>query len=200
MMKLYHCPKTRSVRVLWLLEELEVPYQIETIDVFSEAGQNPDYLAINPGGSVPTLDDDNIIIYEASAICLYLSDKFPGKQLAPNINTPLRGFYYQWMLYVPATMELPLVNIFQHTVLLEESKRRPSLVANSKEHYKKIATNLNNALSNKDYILGGQFSTADIMIGSTLLWFPELMTSFNALQAYTDRLLDRPAFQKARTL
>ena len=199
-MKLYHCPKTRSVRVLWLLEELGIPYQLETINVFAGEGQNPDYLKLNPGGSVPTLDDDGTIIYEAGAICMHLTDRHPEKKLAPLINTPLRSHYYQWMFYVPATMELPLVNIFLHTSLLEESKRRPAIVEDSKERFKKIAANINTSLNGNNYILGDQFSTADIMIGSTLLWFPELMEGFEPLQDYTERLLARPAFQKARSL
>ena len=199
-MKLYHCPKTRSVRPLWLLEELGVPYQLQTISVFEGEGQTQNYLAINPGGTVPTLDDDGTIIYEAGAICLYLTDKYPEKQLAPAINTPLRGLYYQWMFYVPATMEWPLVNIFLHTAMLEEEKRRPAVVEDSKERFKKIATNINTALTANDYILGDKFSTADIMIGSTLLWFPELLEGFEPLQDYTERLLTRPAFQKARSL
>jgi glutathione S-transferase len=199
-MKLYHYPKTRSVRPLWLLEELGAAYQLETINVFEGEGQSPDYLAINPGGSVPTLDDNGTIIYEAGAICMYLTDKYPEKQLMPAINTPQRGLYYQWMFYVPATMELPLVNIFLHTAMLPEEKRRPAIVEDSKERFIKIAANINNALTDKQYILGEQFSTADIMIGTTLLWFPELMEGFEALQGYTERLLARPAFQKARSL
>ncbi len=199
-MKLYHCPKTRSVRPLWLLEELGAAYELETIIVFEGEGQSPDYLAINPGGSVPTLDDNGTIIYEAGAICMYLTDKYPEKQLMPAINTPQRGLYYQWMFYVPATMELPLVNIFLHTAMLPEEKRRPAIVEDSKERFIKIAANINDVLTDKQYILGEQFSTADIMIGTTLLWFPELMEGFEALQGYTERLLARPAFQKARSL
>jgi glutathione S-transferase len=197
-MILYHCPKTRSVRPLWLMEELGITYQLEIINVFAGEGRNKDYLHINPNGSVPTLDDDGTIIFETGAICLYLTDKYPDKQFAPAINTAQRGLYYQWMFYCSATMEPPLVNILLHTVLLDEEKRRPAVVEESKDRFQTIAVVLNNALAGKEYILGEKFSTADIMIGSTLLWFPELLDGFKHLQSYTDRLLARPAFQKAR--
>ncbi|MGR9073833.1 MAG: glutathione S-transferase family protein, partial [Gammaproteobacteria bacterium] len=101
-MKLYHCPHTRSVRPLWLLEELGADYEIETVDIFKGEGQKISYKAINPNGSVPTLDDGTII-YEAGAICLYLADKYPEAGLAPAINSTERAKYYQWMFYVPGT-------------------------------------------------------------------------------------------------
>lgn len=199
-MKLYHCPHSRSVRPLWLLEELEIPYQLEQIDIFKGEGQSASYKAINPHGSVPSLDDDGTVIYEAGAICMYLTDKCPEKNLAPELNTPERGLYYQWMFYVPATMEIPLVTIFLHSKLLDEEKRIPSLVDDSRERFKKIAKVLNKALSDRPYILGDRFSTADIMIASTLQWFPELMEGYTALEDYSQRLLERPAYQRAREL
>jgi glutathione S-transferase len=196
-MKLYHCPNTRSFRPLWLLEELGVSYDIALINVFNHEGQQPSYLNINPHGTVPTLVDNTLILYEAGAICLYLADKYIKHNLAPVINSPNRGLYYQWMFFVPATMEPPLVNIFLHTQLLEASKRRQSVIDDSKERFVHIAVVLEQTLTNQPYILGERFSTADIMIASTLDWFPELITHFEALQHYHHKLTQRPAFKRA---
>jgi glutathione S-transferase len=101
------------------------------------------------------------------------------------------------MFFVPATMEPPLVNIFLHTQLLEASKRRQSVLDDSKERFVHIAVVLEQTLTNQPYILGERFSTADIMIASTLDWFPELITHFEALQHYHHKLTQRPAFKRA---
>lgn len=199
-MKLYHCPNTRSFRPLWLLEELGATYDLETLDLFGGAGRTEEYLAVNPNGTVPTLEDDGTIIYEAGAICLYLTDKHPNSCLAPALNTPQRAHYYQWMFYVPGTMEIPLVNIFLHTKLLPEAKRRPAVVEDSKERFKNIAKILDDNLADKPYMLGDNFSTADIMVGSSLQWFPELMEGFDNLQNYSELILARPTYQKAHDL
>ncbi|MBT3816492.1 MAG: glutathione S-transferase family protein [Methylococcales bacterium] len=196
-MKLYHCSNTRSFRPLWLLEELGISYDIAFIDVFNNKGQQQSYLKINPLGTVPTLVDDDITLYEAGAICLYLSDKYTQHNLAPRINAPNRGHYYQWMFFVPGTMEPPLVNIFLHTQLLEVSKRRQSVIDDSKKRFERIAAVLDHSLHNKTYILGEYFSTADIMIVSTLDWFPELISNFETLNNYHQTLSQRPAFKRA---
>lgn len=196
-MRLYHCPGTRSFRPLWLLEELGVSYEITFTDVFNNQGQQPCYLNINPLGTVPTLIDDDMTLYEAGAICLYLADKYPHHNLAPQIIAPNRGYYYQWMFFVPGTMEPPLVNIFLHTQLLEVSKRRQSVIDDSKNRFERIAAVLEHALGNKTYILGEHFSAADIMIASTLDWFPELISNFEALSHYHQTLSQRPAFKRS---
>ena len=196
-MKLYHCPKTRSVRPLWLLEELGVEYELETIDIFKGEGQTEEYKQINPAGTLPTLDDNGKIIFEAGAICLYLTDLYPEKNLAPKIDSPDRALFYQWMFYVPATMEPPLWQIFFHSSVLPEEKRIPEVIELSKKQFQRVANVLNKALINQPYILGEHFSAADIMIASTLHWYPELIEGYGALQDYKDTLSERPAYQIA---
>ena len=197
-MKLYHHPHTRSFRPLWLLEELQTPYELVDIKIFQGEGKKENYLQINPYGKVPTLDDNGTILYEAGAICMYLTDKFAEKGLAPAMNTPERGLYYQWMFFAPATMEPPLMNIFLHTKLLPEEERLPQLVEPSTKQFHKIAKNLNQVMKGRSYLLGEQFTTADIMIASTLQWFPEFMDDRSNLQDYVSRISERPAYQRAQ--
>lgn len=196
-MKLYHCPQTRSVRPLWLLEELAIAYELETVDIFSGVGQPESYKRINPSGTVPTLVDQDKIIFEAGAICLYLTDKFPEKNLAPHVDSPDRAHYYQWMFFVPGTMEPPLWQIFYHSSMLPETQRLPAVIEYSRKQYKRAAKTLNRALSDQPYILGENFSAADIMIASTLQWFPEFNDGFPALSGYSHRLIERPAYKRA---
>ena len=197
-MKLYHHPHTRSFRPLWLLEELQTPYELVDIKIFQGEGKKENYLQINPYGKVPSLDDNGTIIYEAGAICMYLTDKYAEKNLAPDLNTPERGLYYQWMFFAPATMEPPLMNIFLHTKLLPEAERIPQLVEPSTKQFNNIANNLNRALQGKSYLLGEQFTTADIMISSTLQWFPEFLDGQSNLQGYVSRISERLAYQRAQ--
>ena len=197
-MKLYHHPHTRSFRPLWLLEELQVPYELIDIDIFHGEGRTESYRQINPYGKVPTLDDDGTVIYEAGAICLYLADKFVEKNLAPALNTPERGLYYQWMFFAPGTMEPPLMNIFLHSKLLPEEERIPILVEQGVKQFNKIADNLNQTIEKKPYLLGDQFSTADIMVSSTLQWFPDFLDDRPELKAYVNRNSERPAYQRAQ--
>lgn len=196
-MKLYHWPNTRSFRPLWLLEELGIDYELELIDIFS-GNRDKHYLQINPNGTLPTLDDDGFILYEAGAICMYLTDKFPEQQLAPAINSAARGRYYQWMFFVAATLEQPLWQILYHSKLLPEEKRLPQVVKYSRWFFERAANTLNLELENRKFIVGDQFTTADIMLASTLQWFPEFNEAYPAIMDYCRRLTARPAYQRAK--
>lgn len=195
-MILYHWPRTRSDRPLWLLEELGIEYEIKKIDIFSGAGKNPEYRHINPSGTIPTLDDDGFIIYEAGAICTYLSDKYPEFNLCPQPGTQQRALYYQWLFFVSGTLEPPLWQFFYHTVLLPEPKRLPQVIRYSTKLFFRAAKTLEAKLSTNQYILGEGFSTADIMLCTTLQWFPELLKNYPALQDYCNRLMQRPAYHR----
>ena len=199
-MKLYHCPQTRSLRPLWLLEELGLDYQLETIDVFSGAGQQPDYLAIHPLGAVPALELDGQVIIEAAAICTFLTERFADKKLAPAIDDPARGLYHQWMYFVPGTMEPPLIDILRHSKMLSKELRIPGVINLARQQFAKIAEFLNQTVTDRSFLVGDHFTTADIMLATTLQWLPDLVEPFPALKAYGERMTERPAYQKALTL
>ncbi|MCX8071733.1 MAG: glutathione S-transferase family protein [Candidatus Binatia bacterium] len=199
-MKLYHAPRTRSVRPRWLLEELGVPYELVRLDLGQKEHKRPEYLAIHPHGTVPALVDGNLALMESSAICMYLADKFADKGLAPAPGTQERGLYYQWMVYAVATLEPPLIQIFQHTMNLPESERSPKALQEGQEKFREVARVLSDALEGKQFLVGNKFSAADIMIGSTLVWaqLMGLLGDQPTLAAYVQRLLERPACQKAQ--
>ena len=119
-MKLYHAPQSRSVRPRWLLEEIGVPYDLVRMNLQAGDTKRPEYLKINPNGAVPALQDGDLCLFESAAICLYLTDKFPEKRLAPPVGTPARGLYYQWVQYAMNGLEPPAVDIFAHTMMRPE--------------------------------------------------------------------------------
>ena len=199
-MKLYHSPRSRSVRARWLLEELGVPYELVTLDFANGEHKQPRYLHIHPHGAVPALDDGEVTIFESAAICMHLADKFPDKHLAPPLRTPARALYYQWMVYSMATLEPPVVQVFMHTVMLPEAQRSAAAAAEGLQKFGEVAGVLKQALAKQPYMLGAQFSAADVMIGSTLGWgsFMGLLNNHPELEAYVKRLTERPAYERAQ--
>lgn len=199
-MKLYHRPQSRSVRPRWLLEEIGAPYELVTLDHAKGEDKTPAYLKIHPHGAVPALVDGDLALFESAAICMHLADKFPDKRLAPAIGSPARGLYYQWMVYAMATLEPPVLQIFMNTVMLPEAQRSAAAVAEGRKAFGEVAKVLSAALTGKSYLLGEQFSAADVMIGSTLGWgqFMGLLEGQPELSAYVKRLTERPAYQRAQ--
>lgn len=105
-MKLYYFPTTRAFRPRWLLEEMEVDYDL--IKVTPQISQSPEYLKLHPHRKVPVLIDNDVTMFESAAICTYLADKYIDKQFAPAIDSPARSYYYQWLFYSSLTLELPV--------------------------------------------------------------------------------------------
>src|SRR6185295_16503296 len=104
-LKLYHASPSRSSVTLWMLEELGEPFEIELLSLKNGDQRKPEYLAVNPMGKVPTLDDAGTIVSEVSAICCYLADAYPKADLAPAVHDKLRGPYLKWLFYVPSCVE-----------------------------------------------------------------------------------------------
>jgi len=200
MLTLYHSPQSRSIRPRWLLEEIGAPYEVKTLSLPDGDQKKPDYLKLNPNGAVPTLVDGDLVLWESAAICQYLADKFPDKRLAPPVGTPERGKYYQWIHYAMSGLEPAAVTIFQHTIQRPEADRVPALVNEAKQQLAAAVKVVDGAVAGREWILGSQFSAADVMVGSTLAWC-QLMgmlgdQSPNAA-AYLARCAARPAFQRA---
>ena len=198
-MKLYYAPQTRAVRPRWLLEEIGAPYTLARLDMSKGEHKMPEYVKIHPHGAVPALVDGDVTMFESAAICAYLADKFPEKRLAPPVGSPARAPYYQWLIYSMATLEPPVLQVFSHTVMLPEAERSAAAAEEGRAKFRQIADVLTQALEGKSFLLGEQFSAADVMIGSTLIWgqMLGLLNDYPVLAAYVGRLAGRPAFQRA---
>jgi len=198
-MKLYYSPQSRAVRPRWMLEEIGAPYELARVQLGTDT-KTPAYLKINPNGTVPTLVDGDLTLFESAAICQYLADRFSDKRLAPPLGTPARGLYYQWIHYAMSGLEPPLVTIFLHTINKPEAERIPVLVTEARAQLRTVLGVVEQALAGRPFILGDQLTTADVLVGSTLVW-AQMMSLLGddrpATAAYLARLASRPAFQRA---
>ena len=114
-MKLYYAPQTRATRPRWMLEEIGAPYELVRLQLSKGEHKQPEYLRVHPHGAVPAFADEHVTLFESGAICAYLADTFPEKQLAPAAGSAQRGPYYQWLFYSMATMEPPVLKVFLNT-------------------------------------------------------------------------------------
>ena len=111
MMKLYWCPRTRSFSSLWLMEESGQPYERVMVDIAKGAQREPGYLAINPMGKVPALQDGASTLAESAAICAYVAERYPQARLAPPLGDPLRAKYLYWLFFAPGCIEPAMVQL-----------------------------------------------------------------------------------------
>ena len=200
MITLYYSPHTRSLRVLWLLEELALPYELRLIAFTPASLKGPEYVRINPLGKVPSIQDGEFTMFESGAIVEYLVERYGDGRLAPRIGTPERGTYLQWIHFAEATCLPPLSDFAQHSIFKPEAERLPALIPDAQARIAAWLGALESALAGRQYLLGAQFSAADVMMGYGLLltkWFGLLGAQQPNLSAYLERLEQRPALQKA---
>jgi glutathione S-transferase len=198
-MKLYHSQFTRSGRAKWMLEEIGEPYEIERLALSKGEGRKPEYLAIHPHGSVPSLVDGGLTLIESSAILMHLADKYPDKKLAPPLGSDDRARYYRWMVYVPATVDPVLEAITLHTRLLPEAKRVAAIAEEGKRKFAAVARVLEEAVGGRQFIVGDSFTAADVAVASAIGWitFLGLLDDHPKLAAYAKPFSERAAYIKA---
>jgi len=192
MITLYHHPKTRSSRFIFLLEELEAPYQIKTVTVRRGDGSGErDSLNPHPHGKVPAISDDGVTVFESSAIALYLTDKFPKNALGPAIGDAKRGAYLSWLAYYCGVLEPAWTMRFLKIDL-------PGGVPGWPPADEAMAFTFK-TLEKQPYLLGNKFSAADILIGTTFAMFmggPTLPKT-PLLESYVKSVVGRPAYARA---
>ena len=121
-MKLFEFSPTRSIRVRWTLQELEVDFEAATVNLLAGEHRQPAFLAINPAGKIPALVDGDLVLTESVAIAVYLADKYPDKKLVP-ADLEQRAQLNRWLLFTATELEQPLWRITRHTRLYPEGKR-----------------------------------------------------------------------------
>jgi glutathione S-transferase len=197
MLKLYHAPRTRSARIYWLLEELGIPYELETIAFV------PPLTAFSqrtPVGKVPVLEDVDVTVCESGAIVEYVLERHGNGRLAPPVGSPLRGPYLQWIHFAEATLMTPLGHMAFEMLWKPEADRIPAVIEEARVRAESTLAVVEQALAGKDYLLGKDFSGADVMMGYTIQvarWMGVLGEQYPNLTAYLKRLRERPAFRKA---
>jgi glutathione S-transferase len=195
---LYHAAPSRSAITLWMLEEIGAPYDIELLKLNENEQLKPAYLAINPMGKVPALKVGDgaasVIVTEVAAICAYLADEFPERKLNVPVGDPRRGAYLRWLFMSPSVIE-PAVND-----KLFPRKEPPRAGAIGWRELDTVLDIVAKTVAPGPYILGEQFTAADVVVGSLLSWG----TMFGFIpkrpefEPYIARLNARPAANRAR--
>ncbi len=169
-MIVYGYPNTRSLRVIWLMEELGLEYQYHFVDLLKGEAQSPEFLAINPAGKVPALKTEGGIITESLAIMNYLCALKPEAELIPGLSPFRRAHYDQWCSFALTELEQPMWTISKHKFALPKEYRVPDVIPAAQYEFQKALGLLSKGLGSNKYILGEQFTAADILLGHSLFW------------------------------
>ena len=192
MLILHHAPKTRSFRILWLLEETGVPYELNLHDIRAEGGAEEAYRAVHPHKKVPALVHDGAVVTESAAICAYVADAFPDANLGPKIGDPLRGPFLSWLAYNAGVIEpAAFSKLFKWDV---------NAFAAAWGKWDDVEATLRTALSKGPYILGDRFSAADVLIASSVKiagFQAKLLPHAAPFTDYVERCEARPAHRRA---
>lgn len=186
-------PQDRSGRVCWTLHELGISHDVKNIDFRTDEISSPAFLKLNPMGRVPVLVTPEGNLTESGAICLYLAEKYGKGALAPAVGSALRAEYYQWIIFASATLD-GFADRVNQIGRMEDEKEKATATALLREDFAPAALTLEKTLEKQDYLVGGEFSLADVMVAQDLYWSEDvLLPQYPKLQAYLGRLKTRPA-------
>jgi len=194
MITLYHAPRTRSSSIIWLLEELAVPYRIErTPIVYGATGEGSpapeSYRRIHPHKKVPAIDHDGNIVFESAAIALYLADAFPQAGLAPPIGDKRSATYVTWLAYYAG-----VVGPVGLARMLGLDKEKPTTAGT----FEDMEVFMVRTLEAHPYVAGDSFTAADVLVGSAVEYFKStILPDRKVYDDYVARLQMRPARQRA---
>ncbi|NUP10624.1 MAG: glutathione S-transferase family protein [Polyangiaceae bacterium] len=189
----YTNPQSRGRIVHWMLEEAGAPYDVRVLRFDRGDHKKPEYLAVNPMGKVPAIVDRGVVISEAAAICAYLADAFPQAKLAPAVDDPARGAYYRWLFFGASCIEYAVLDHSMKRPMPE----RPGVIGYGS--YENVLDTLDHALAKGPWLLGDQFTAADVYVGSQIGW-GMMMKSIEprpTFQAYAGRFSERAAFKRS---
>jgi glutathione S-transferase len=193
MITLFHAPRSRSSRFIFLLEELDAPYEIKLVNIRRGDGSGAvDPANPHPHGKVPAIRDGESLVFESAAVALYLTDRFPAHGIGPLVGDPHRGQYLTWLAYYAGVMEPAWMSAFMKW----EVKRGTAGWVKTDE----VMDFVNATLAKGPYLLGEKFSAVDILVGTTFRMFmgSPLLEKTPLLEAYVERIIDRPAYKRAQ--
>ncbi len=196
-LKIYGVAQSRAIRVLWMAHELGIPFEHVPQSFVGEKG--PEFLAVNPNGRIPAIDDDGLRVYESMAINLYLAKKH-DKGLAP-ANLAEDAHAMQWSFWVMTEVEKTLLNAMLSSRGMMGNAKDPDKAAGYLAELDKPFSVLNTQLAGREFLLGGRFTVADLNVASVLTWARPAgvaLASYPNMEAWLGRCLGRPAFAKAR--
>jgi len=202
MLKIHFAPNSRAVRIVWLLEELGLPYDLNKMAFHPRDLKSDEHRSRHPLGRVPVLEDGDVSIYESGAITEYVLERHKNGGLKPAVNAPEFPAYLQWFHYCEGMVMPPVNTIVVHTIILPEDRRDETVLGQAKRLLTRAFAPVEETLAGKDYLIG-DFSAADIMLGHAAFVSNRLgciTDDMSNIKAYVERLKSRPAFQTAISL
>ena len=199
MLTLHFAPNSRAGRIVWLLEELELEYDINKMAFNPKDLKSDEHRARHPLGRVPVLDDGDVRIYESGAIVEYVIERHKNGGLKPEVSDPLYPEYLQWFHYCEGMVMPPVNTIVVQTLLLPPDRRDETVLAQAQRLLAKALEPVDESLAGRDYLIGA-FSAADVMLRHACFMSNRLgcvSDEMANLKGYVERISERPAFKTA---
>lgn len=199
MLKVHFAPNSRAGRIIWLLEELELPYEVNNMGFHPKDLKSDEHRARHPLGRVPVLDDGEVRIYESGAIVEYILERHKNGGLKPDVDSPEYPDYLQWFHYCEGMVMPPINTIIVQTILLPPERKDETALGQAQRLLTKALAPVDATLEGKNYLIGN-FSAADVMLGHSCYMGNRLgcVTKEMAnLKSYVDRISERPSFKTA---
>ncbi|MDD2177844.1 glutathione S-transferase family protein [Acidovorax sp. D2M1] len=199
MLHLHHCISARSFRPLWMLEELQLPYQLHMLP-FPPRAKARWFLEENPLGTVPLLVQGDVRMTESAAMCQYLATTHPDAGLDVATTHPAYGAYLNWLHMSDATLTFPQTLVLRYGRFESSERLQPQVVQDYTRWFLARLRAVEAAVAHNDYLCAGRFTAADVAVGYALLLAQHLglVEQFGpATQAYWQRLQQRPGYQRA---
>jgi glutathione S-transferase len=199
MIKVFHAPRTRSLRVLWMAEEMGLAYEVETVDFMGE--RSPAFLAANPSNTLPAMIDGAVTLTESVAILQYLADRHGPTDLAVKVDEPGYPDYLQFLILGEAGLGAPLNGVIATMFRAPDDQKQNWTVKAIIEGFLRRLKLVENRLKGREYLAADRFTAADISVtyvlglGVTLLKLEDRMPP--VVVDYYNRMVARPAFQRA---
>jgi glutathione S-transferase len=191
---LYYHPRSRAANVVWMLEEVGVPYERRLVDFASGEHKQHALLALNPMGKLPVLTDGDAVITESAAIALYLADRYAPGRLAPALDDAKRGTYLRWSFFSPSVIEPGLMAKAAGWTYRDSQAGWGT--------YQSMLAAMQHAIADRKFLLGDEFSMADVVFGGTMGYMLQsgMLERLPVFTAYVERLGERPALQRANAI
>ena len=199
MLKVHFAPNSRAGRIIWLMEELELEYEVNVMPFSKEGLKSDEHRARHALGRVPVLEDGEVTIFESGAIIEYVLTRHKEGGLKPKTDSPEFPYYLQWFHYCEGMVMPPMNQIVVQTILLPPERRDENVLKQAKNLLTKSLMMVNVNLADKEYLIG-DFSAADLMLGHACYMSNRMGCVTDEMQHikdYVARILARPAFKKA---
>lgn len=201
MITLYGSPRSSAGRCLWTLEETGVPYEMKEVDMRNKEHKSPEFLKINPNGKVPALADGELVLFESMAINFYLAEAYKKELLGSTAAE--KGLVHQWSFWASSELQGPIIEVFIQKVFVPEDKRDNDVIESNMKKLPDLFNVLDSALAGKKYLVGNQFSLADLntaSVASISMAIGLDMSPYKNIMSWMGAISDRPAFQKYMAL